>query len=164
MIPCHLITANELPSEALLAPHPALQQLFGPLAQCIRRGDIHGFDRALQVGEEAFVQRRIYLTLERGRDVVVRNLLRKVFVAGGFEEAPAGSGMAPVRRTRVPVAHFAAGMRLGSGGSAQDGQDLDEVECFLANMIYKNLMKGYIHHERGIVVLSKAEAFPGTGV
>jgi hypothetical protein len=28
----------------------------------------------------------------------------------------------------------------------------------------QNLMKGYIARERGIVVLSKAGAFPGTGV
>lgn len=30
--------------------------------------------------------------------------------------------------------------------------------------LQQNLMKGYIAHERGIVVLSKNGAFPGTGV
>jgi hypothetical protein len=36
----------------------------------------------------------------------------------------------------------------------------------MANNIYdqQNLMKGYIARERGIVVLSKGGAFPGTGV
>lgn len=164
-------------------------------------------------GENEFVKRRIYLTLEHGRNIALRNLLRKVFVAGGFIEAKEGE--APVRRTRIPVDEFAAAMRLSSGQNL----DTEEVECLLANMIYKvrrssfastvplphpplpacqprgclaaprpegsddvhrtgrkvgtmtncaglpqNLMKGYIAHERGIVVLSKNGAFPGTGV
>jgi hypothetical protein len=78
------------------------------------------------------VKRRIYLTLERGRDIALRNLLRKVFVAGGFEE-PKEPGATPLRRTRVPVAEFAAAISLGS----REAIDTDEVECLLANMIYK---------------------------
>ncbi|KAJ0322544.1 hypothetical protein COL5a_008775 [Colletotrichum fioriniae] len=159
LIPCHLLTTHTLPSSKLLEPYPRLQKLFLPLSQCIRKGDLRNFDLALQEGEEEFVRRRIYLTLERGRDIALRNLLRKVFVAGGFEEAKE-AGTAPVRRTRVPVAEFTAAISLGS----QETVDPDEVECLLANMIYKNLMKGYIARERGIVVLSKNGAFPGTGV
>ena len=40
-----------------------------PLAQCIKRGELHAFDLALEEGEDEFVKRRIYLTLERGRDI-----------------------------------------------------------------------------------------------
>ncbi|RYP69815.1 hypothetical protein DL769_005167 [Monosporascus sp. CRB-8-3] len=126
--------------------------------ESIKKGDLRAFDKALQEGEDEFIKRRIYLTLERGRDIALRNLLRKVFIAGGFEEAK--DGAAPLRRTRVPLAEFTAAMKLKGG----DDIDADEVECLLANMIYKNLMKGYIAHERGIVVLSKNGAFPGTGV
>lgn len=86
---------------------------------------------ALQEGEDQFVKRRIYLTLERGRDIALRNLLRKVFIARGFEEAKEGEK--PVRRSRVPVAEFAAAISLGS----EEKVDNDEVECLLANMIYK---------------------------
>ncbi|KZL67228.1 COP9 signalosome complex subunit 12 (PCI domain-containing protein), partial [Colletotrichum tofieldiae] len=159
LIPCHLLTTHTLPSSKLLEPFPRLQKLFLPLSRCIRTGDLRNFDLALQEGEEEFVRRRIYLTLERGRDIALRNLLRKVFIAGGFEEVKE-PGTAPVRRTRIPVAEFAAAISLGS----QESVDPDEVECLLANMIYKNLMKGYIARERGIVVLSKNGAFPGTGV
>lgn len=38
--------------------------------------------------------------------------------------------------------------------------DIEEAECLVANMIYKGLIKGYISHERQMVVLSKANAFP----
>ncbi|KAL5876849.1 COP9 signalosome (CSN) subunit [Pyricularia oryzae] len=158
LIPCRLLTAQTLPSPALLEPYPSLQRLFLPLSHCIKKGELHAFDLALQAGEEDFVKRRIYLTLERGRDIALRNLLRKVFLAGGFEESK--DGAPPLRRTRIPVAEFAAAISMNS----QQSLDLDEVECLLANMIYKGLMKGYIHRERGIVVLSKAGAFPGTNI
>ncbi|PBP16582.1 PCI domain-containing protein [Diplocarpon rosae] len=158
LIPCRLLTTHTLPSTTLLAPYPHLQALFLPLSRCIKRGDLAGFDAALVAGEDEFTKRRIYLTLERGRDIALRNLLRKVFIAGGFEEAK--DGAKPVRRTRIPVGEFGAAISLG-GLEQMEG---DEVECLLSTMIYKNLMKGYIARERGIVVLSKGGAFPGTGV
>jgi hypothetical protein len=122
-----------LPTKTLLEPYPRLQELFLPLADCIRRGNLQGFDKALQKSEDEFVKMRIYLTLERGRDIALRNLLRKVFIAGGFDE-PKEAGAAPVRRTRVPVLEFQAAISMGSGGEFLDA---DEVECLLSNMIYK---------------------------
>ena len=135
LIPCHLLTTHTLPTTHLLAPYPRLQKLFGGLGQCIKRGDLAGFDAAMAAGEDEFVKRRIYLTLERGRDIALRNLLRKVYLAGGYEEAKGGVGP-PIRRTRIPVVEFAAAIRLGSKMQNRRLEN-DEVECLLANMIYK---------------------------
>ncbi|KAB8261997.1 hypothetical protein BDV32DRAFT_120898 [Aspergillus pseudonomiae] len=163
LIPCHLVTTHTLPSKKLLAPFPRLEKLFRPLCNCIMKGDLNGFDNAMTAGEEEFVKRRIYLPLERGRDIALRNLFRKVFIAGGFEESK--DGQPPIRRTRVPVAEFAAALRIGTHADDRSRVDIDEVECLLSNLIYKGLMKGYIARERGMVVLSKGgTAFPGTGV
>ncbi|KAJ5183393.1 hypothetical protein N7492_001009 [Penicillium capsulatum] len=163
LIPCHLVTTHTLPSDRLLAPFPRLEKLFRPLSNCIRKGDLVGFDLAMSAGEDEFVKRRIYLPLERGRDIALRNLFRKVFIAGGFEEPKEGEPA--VRRTRVPVAEFAAALRIGTHATGRTRVDIDEVECLLANLIYKGLMKGYIARERGIVVMSKNNsAFPGTGI
>ncbi|KAF2139859.1 uncharacterized protein K452DRAFT_299840 [Aplosporella prunicola CBS 121167] len=166
LIPCHLLTTHTLPTAALLEPYPHLQRLFTPLATCIKRGDLAGFDAALIAGEEEFVKRRIYLTLERGRDIVLRNLLRKVFIVGGFEPLKEGETEANrIRRTRIPITEFCAALNISMGRREGESLDNDEVECLLANMIYKNLMKGYISREHGKVVLSKGGmAFPGTGV
>lgn len=38
--------------------------------------------------------------------------------------------------------------------------DPEEAECLVANMIYKGFMRGYISHERQIVVLAGTNAFP----
>ena len=175
LIPCRLLTTHTLPSGALLRPHPALAQLFGPLAAAVRRGELAAFDTALAAGEADLVRRRVYLTCERGRDVCLRNLLRRVYLAGGWEDVKEGEPRA--RRTRVPMAEFVAAVRVSNGGAPVER---DEVECLLANMIYKvrdpararadadqvakNLVKGYIARDRGIVVLSRNAAFPGTGV
>lgn len=135
LIPCHLVTTHTLPSRRLLAPFPRLEQLFRPLSNCIRKGDLVGFDQAMSAGEAEFVKRRIYLPLERGRDIALRNLFRKVFIAGGFEEPK--DGQPAIRRTRVPVAEFAAALRIGTHATGRTRVDIDEVECLLANLIYK---------------------------
>jgi hypothetical protein len=132
LIPCHLVTTATLPSAKLLEPYPRLQKLFLPLCTPIKKGELHAFDLALQEGEDEFVKRRIYLTLERGRDIALRNLCRKVFLAGGFEK-PKEENAQPPRRTRIPLDEFVAAIRLGS----QAKLDSDEVECLLANQIYK---------------------------
>jgi hypothetical protein len=134
LIPCHLVTTHTLPSKALLAPFPKLEGLFRPLSNCIRKGDLVGFDQAMSAGEDEFVKRRIYLPLERGRDIALRNLFRKVFLAGGFDETK--EGQAPIRRTRIHVNEFAAALRLGSSADRWR-VDTDEVECLLSNLIYK---------------------------
>jgi hypothetical protein len=132
------VTNKTLPTGKLLAEYPRLEQLFSPLVRAIKRADLAGFDAALQAGEPEFVKRRIYLTLERGRDIVLRNLLRKVYVAGGFEPLKEGQVEADaVRRTRIPVAEFAAAMRLSFGQNNGEVLEDDEVECLLANQIYK---------------------------
>ena len=37
---------------------------------------------------------------------------------------------------------------------------MDEVECMVANMIYRGYVKGYIAHARHILVCSKVAPFP----
>lgn len=36
----------------------------------------------------------------------------------------------------------------------------EEAECLLANMIYKGFMRGYISHEKQMVVLAQNNPFP----
>lgn len=63
----------------------------------------------------------------------MRNLLRKVFIVGGFDQ-PKQDGAAPVRRTRIPLSEFRVAINMMSGAEPLDAE---EVECYLANMIYK---------------------------
>lgn len=86
------------------------------------------------------MKRRIYLTLERGRDICLRNLLRKVYLAAGEDEEGK-------RRTRIKIEEFGTAVRMEEShdplgnGMEIDGErgrlENDEVECMIANMIYK---------------------------
>lgn len=139
LIPTKMLTLHRLPTPALLKQSPALERLFSPICSAIKRADLHAFNAAMEQGEDEFVKRRIYLTLERGRDILIRNLFRKVFLAGGFDPPKESDTDGPVRRTRVPVHEFAAALRMAGAevDNGEGGVDTDEVECVIANSIYK---------------------------
>lgn len=59
------------------------------------------------------------------------------------------------RGTRIPVKMFHDAVRV-----AGETVDVEEVECYLANMIYKGFIKGYISHEKRTVVVAAKDAFP----
>lgn len=144
LIPAHILIHQQLPSPALLSQSPILEKTFGPLCRAIKMGSLTSFDRALSDAEPELVARRIYLTLERTRDLCMRNLFRKVFLAGGTEaskDAKTGETI-HIMRTRLRIEEFEAGIRasykpLGDGKDEPVMFDRDEVECFLTNMIYK---------------------------
>ena len=61
----------------------------------------------------------------------------------------------PEKRAQLPLALYQAA--LGAQGEAMD---LDEVECVVANMIYRKYVKGYISHKSRVLVVSKSDPFP----
>ena len=139
LIPCYVLSHHKLPSPALIAPYHTLSKILTPLFSAIRTGNLLAFDNALSIAEPELVHRRIYLTLERTRDICMRNLFRKVFLNAGFEETKDANGevTAKIRRTRVRIEEFEVAFRVAYRGSEDIMVDRDEVECFIANLIYK---------------------------
>lgn len=154
LVPTHLITTHQLPAKSLLAAHPQLERLFAGICAAVRQGNLRAFEEALQKNEAEYVSRRIYLTLERARDITLRNLFRRVYLIR--EKA-----------TRITVDEFRAAMGFsmaGREGGMRKEVEPEECECLIAGLVYKGLMKGYVSREKGMVVLSGRAAFPGTGV
>jgi hypothetical protein len=59
------------------------------------------------------------------------------------------------QRTQLPLAALTTTFRwLGTD------VDHDEVECILANLIFRGFVRGYISHAKRILVLSKKDPFP----
>ena len=169
LIPAHMLTNQQLPSHTLLSQSPALQTLFEPLCKAIKQGNLAAFDKALADAEVELVNKRIYLTLERSRDLCMRSLFRKVYLYAGTEPVKNADGnvIGQTRKTRLKIDEFEAAIKVAYRGSIEPMVvDKDEVECFLANMIYKGYMKGYIAREQSTVVLSKkkGDAFPNSGL
>lgn len=147
LIPTHLMTSRKIPTTALLRKFPTLSALYNPLIMALRTGNVAAYDRALQRNEAEFIRRRTYLTLERARDLCVRSLFRKVYLALN-------------KSTRIPINKFMVAMNMGIKVGNESWVDEEEAECFVANMIYKKFMKGYISLERRMVVLSGTDPFP----
>ncbi|RUS18293.1 hypothetical protein BC937DRAFT_88954, partial [Endogone sp. FLAS-F59071] len=155
-----LLVRGVLPSRALLDRHPRLRDLYAPLVAAMRAGNVLEFDRGLVRGERALIARGTYLTVENARVIVLRMLFRKVL--GAITEPYPLDTFNCIRSfnimdraTKLPIAVFQQALAF-VGVEA----DLAEVECMLANMIYKGFIKGYISHEKMYLVLSAKDAFP----
>ncbi|KIJ69749.1 hypothetical protein HYDPIDRAFT_142294 [Hydnomerulius pinastri MD-312] len=144
LIPLRILRGH-LPSRELMERFPSLNEVFAPFITAIRTGDISAYDAALERWERRLVELNLWITLEKARELCIRGLFRRVWVATD-------------RSTRIPVSMFHCSLRI-SGNDVS----VDEAECFVANMIYKGYMRGYISHEKQMVVLASTNAFPRLG-
>ncbi|KAI6127354.1 hypothetical protein EDD16DRAFT_1690586 [Pisolithus croceorrhizus] len=144
LIPLRILRGH-LPSAELMQRFPVLNELFSPFFAAIRTGDISAYDAALERWEHRLVELNLWITIEKARELCIRGLFRRVWVATD-------------RSTRIPISMFHCSLRL-SGNDVS----VEEAECFVANMIYKGYMRGYISHEKQMVVLANANAFPRLG-
>jgi COP9 signalosome complex subunit 12 len=166
LIPLRLLK-GQLPSKALLSRFPRLDELHAPFIRALRAGDIKGYDVALAWAEKRTVEMGVSLSVEKARELCLRGLFRKVSVhlhSNFFAwsslnvNRSLSSWVVSENKTRLPLAAFHAALQLS-------GLDVpvEEAECLVANMIFKGYMKGYISHEKQIVVLSKIDPFPKCG-
>ncbi|TFK94260.1 COP9 signalosome complex subunit 12 [Polyporus arcularius HHB13444] len=141
LIPLRMFRGH-LPSRELLQRFPVLEDLYTPFITAIRTGDIRSYDATLDRFERRLVDLNLWLTLDRARELCIRGLFRRVWIAAE-------------KSTRVPVSMFHAALSI-----AIEDVPEEEAECLVANMIYKGFMRGYISHEKQMVVLAKTEPFP----
>ncbi|KAF9172905.1 hypothetical protein BGX20_004564 [Mortierella sp. AD010] len=100
------------------------------------------FDEALSQGSDQLMAMGTYLTVEVSRGLAIRTLFKKVYTISG------GSSKLEVKQFQAALAFVGV------------VADLDEVECILANMIYKKYIRGYLSQEKRVLVLSKGNPFP----
>lgn len=181
LIPLQLMRGR-LPSQTLLTAFPRLEELYTPFIRAIKQGNVQAFDAALTWAEPRLIQQNVWIAIEKAREVCLRGLYKKMWVALGA-------------KTRLPVGHIK--IALGLAGAAElstssesmdhDSNDksgkekeeaekraaeeqeeakerendlLDEAECITAGMIFRGFVRGYISHEKRMVVLAAKDPFP----
>lgn len=82
-----------------------------------------------------------YLLLERCKTVCYRSLFKRIHLI--------------YEKTTLPLNHIVSAFKW-----LDIPIDNDEVECIIANLIYKGIIRGYIAHSKRFLVLSKKDAFP----
>ena len=129
------------PSKALLAKYGLEAEYLG-LSEAVQSGNLRAFDAAMEQQQDRLIQLGTYLLCEKLRPLVYRNLVKKMHLVKD-------------KATRLSLAEVADALKwLGCP------KDLDEVECVLANLIYTGRIKGYLSHQKRMLVVSGKNAFP----
>ena len=134
---------GRLPTRQLLDKYALVE--FVPLVEGIRRGDLLTFNDGLIQYQDLFIRRGTYLLLEKCKTVCYRNLFKRVHLILGKHQIPLEQVATTFKWLGMPI-------------------DLDEVECILANLIFRGYVRGYISHAKRVLVLSKREPFPTSAV
>ncbi|KAJ3333503.1 COP9 signalosome (CSN) subunit [Gonapodya sp. JEL0774] len=141
LIPVRILRGT-VPSPALFRRYPSLRNLYADLVDAVRKGDVRTFDRVMEEKEEQLVRWQVYQVVEKIKVLCLRNLLKKVYKISGKS----------VRLSISPVQSALAW--LGCNSSAR------EVECIVANLIERGFVRGYISHDKQVIVLSNQNPFP----
>ena len=155
LVPIQLL-AGKLPTRQLLQKHEL--ECYEDITEAVRHGNLQQFELTMTEHYDQFIQHGVYLVLEKLRTVILRNFFKKFYL------------LAPPPQHQLQLQMLSAVMRgsgqmaapavADAGDTASSFDDLDELECTLANLIYSGYLKGYIAHEKRILVLSKADPFP----
>ncbi|KAI5084082.1 hypothetical protein GOP47_0000251 [Adiantum capillus-veneris] len=134
-----------LPKESLL--HKYNLQEYLDVVQALRRGDVRLLRHALEAYEDEFLRSGVYLVLEKLELQVYQRLMKKIYIIQKQKD--------PSKAHQVKMEVVVKALKW-----LEIDMDIDEVECIMAILIHKNLMKGYFSHKSKVVVLSKQEPFP----
>lgn len=160
LVPIRLLSGS-LPNKALLSRYPRLMNLYMDFITAIRTGNVGLFDKALQHRERELIQSGTYLVIEMARWVCFRTLFRKVWLLQDKTTRIAFSSCQVALKV-AQVGQVANGNHAGDGKKRKldDNTSVEEVECLLANLIDRGMVKGYLSHEKATMVLSNKDPFP----
>lgn len=131
-----------LPSARLLDKY-GLGAEFGDLVISSRQGDLARFDASLSRALPSLRRRGTLLLLQQTTELYLyRNLLRRVWRLRSAS-------------TRLPLTDVLMAVRL-SRPTLSD----EEVECMVANLIYRGLFKAEIAQQHRMLVISPQAPFP----
>ena len=142
LVPVKLLRGR-LPTRKLLEKYGLYE--FVPILNGMRSGNLMEFSDGLVKHQDLFIRRGTYLLLEKCKMICYRNLFKRVYKIVGKEQ---------IKLEYIAKSFKWLGMPI----------DLDEVECILANLIFKQYIRGYLSHAKRVLVLSKREPFPTSKV
>ncbi|KAF8400984.1 hypothetical protein HHK36_014287 [Tetracentron sinense] len=144
LIPVKL-SIGVLPKSGLLEKYNLVE--YNNVVQALKSGDLRLLRHALQVHEDRFLRSGVYLVLEKLELQVYQRLVKKIYIIQKQRD--------PSKAHQVKLEVIVKALKW-----LEMDMDVDEVECIVAILIYKNLVKGYFAHKSKVVVLSKQDPFP----
>ena len=111
------------------------------------------FEKTLDDNMDVFVYSGVFLAVEKLRLLTLRNLIKKVAMAQ--EQDPSISENYSSQPNVIQL-----DVLLGNLIDWDPDLDLDELECLLSTQIFNGMIRGYLNHEKRILVLGKVDTFP----
>ncbi|ORY74803.1 hypothetical protein BCR37DRAFT_194825 [Protomyces lactucae-debilis] len=125
----------------------SLEPVFGPLVRALIKGDYGGFHRHLREQQQVFDGYGITLFLESRCDMVLyRSLLRRTVLL-------TLTGTTAQKTPHVQLATLQRAIQFATADELP--WDLDDTEHLCVSLIDLGFVKGYVHHERKLLVLDK---------
>lgn len=133
---------------------------FVDLGKAIQQGNLTRYQQIMNDNQSIFIKHGIYLVLEQTKAILYRNLCKRIYLL--YDK----SIKFPMQYLEIALNYQLEltrqeGMKTGNYMIEDDENvDLNEIECILSNLIYANRIKGYILHDKGLLVLSNKDPFP----
>ncbi|KAJ4951511.1 hypothetical protein NE237_028343 [Protea cynaroides] len=134
-----------LPQSWLLDKYNLVE--YNDVVRALRRGDLRLLRHALQEHEDRFLRSGVYLVLEKLELQVYQRLVKKIYIIQKQRD--------PSKAHQIKLDVIVKVLKW-----LEMDMDVDEVECIMAILIHKNLVKGYFAHKSKVAVLSKQDPFP----
>ncbi|XP_023757113.1 enhanced ethylene response protein 5 [Lactuca sativa] len=134
-----------LPKRTLLQKYNLIE--YSDIVVAMRRGDLRLLRHALEEHEDRFLRSGVYLVLEKLELQVYQRLVKKIYFIQKEKD--------PSKAHQIKLEVIVKALKW-----LEMEMDLDEVECIMSILIYKNLVKGYFAHKSKVAVLSKQDPFP----
>jgi hypothetical protein len=148
LIVAKMLSHGKVPNDWLLEAHDFA--FLKPLCQAVRTGNLNAYLQQIQLYRKFFLQTELYLVLQvQMKQVIYRNLLRLTYST--YRKVSGIEG-------RLPIEVVVCAFLIVSPGN--NDWNAEHVECISANLIAKGMVKGYISHEKQMIVLSKKDPFP----
>ena len=135
---------GEFPHESLMKNYALFEYV--DLSLSIYKGDLVSFKNHVEKFKKLWIQRGLYFFIEKLQIILLRNLFKMAF------NIVSDNGKVVQMDTEVFLRTI--------NWKSEEKYDIDEVECFLAQLIFKSYIRGYISHEKRKIVFSKSDAFP----
>lgn len=159
LIPFALLTARQYPNAS--AWHNVLNRtssvallVHEPIVHSLLNGDLKEYDTNFTKNEIFFLQNGLYVAMSLLRELVFLQLVKNCWK---YTRTP---NILPLKTVATAYRRSVEGFKRRKQPTEADESLLDELECHLANLIAKNLVKGYLSHANRCLVLSKTQPFP----
>lgn len=148
LIPLNLFF-GKIPTIQVLEKYDLL--LYSNLIQAYKLGNIKDFEKSLDEVEDRLIQLGTFLIIDKLRGYVFRNLIKNIYRI--FENDL-------IDQSKFPCIKIEAIHIILKNVYEYENYDLEELELYLNTVIYKGLIKGYIHNKLKKIVFSLKCPFP----